>query len=211
MSIFLICNQGVAGSNPAAGTSLPPQSRSIPCIFRNALFRMIKPMRNKAEKRGTSWHIRGTFCGTLAMVMAGLAAAPAVAQQPAPFSFTCAAVSVWDGDGPITCADGRKVRLAGVNAREVDGSCRPGHPCPRVSGIASRDALVALLGGSRGKAADGHIRVAARLRCEVTGFSYGRVTAFCRNAHETDLSCALVASGHAAIWQRHWGKHRCTR
>lgn len=168
-------------------------------------------MRNKAEKCGTSWHIRGTFCGTVVALAAVAPVAPAAFAQPEPIAFNCNAISVWDGDGPVTCADGRKVRLAGVNAREIDGSCRKGHPCPDPSGIASRGALVALLGGSKGVTPDGHIRVEARLRCEVTGFSYGRVTAFCRNARGIDLSCALVANGHAAIWQRHWGKHRCPK
>jgi endonuclease YncB( thermonuclease family) len=148
-------------------------------------------------------------CAIFAAVIVQFTYNPSAIASPTPLTFACSAVSVWDGDGPVTCSDGRKVRLAGVNAREIDGSCRKGHPCPLVSGIASRDALVALLGGSRGTTADGHVRVAARLRCEVTGFSYGRVTAFCRTARGTDLSCALVASGHAAIWQRHWGNHRC--
>lgn len=136
--------------------------------------------------------------------------APALA-APAPIPFVCDAVLVWDGDGPITCADGRKVRLAGINTREIDGTCRKGHPCNSVPGTVARDALVQMLGGSRGATADGHVRVAARLSCDVTGFSYGRVTAFCRTARGTDLSCAMVASGNAAIWRRHWAAHRCTK
>jgi endonuclease YncB( thermonuclease family) len=112
------------------------------------------------------------------------------AAAPDSIAFTCDAVLVWDGGGPITCADGRRIRLAGINTREIDGTCRKCHPCDRVLGTVARDALAPLLGGSRGTTADGHIRVSARLSCNVTGFSYGRVTAFCRNTRGTDLSYA---------------------
>lgn len=74
-------------------------------------------------------------------------------------SFTCTPTAVWDGDGPIWCAEGPRIRIAGVAAREMDGSCRPNHPCPSVSGIDARDRLVALLGGPRGKLSTGHVKV----------------------------------------------------
>lgn len=32
-------------------------------------------------------------------------------------SFTCTPTRVWDGDGPIWCAEGPKIRLAGIAAR----------------------------------------------------------------------------------------------
>ena len=158
--------------------------------------------RNKSEKRGTIYAILAAVC----------AAWPAPAHPvttPEPIRFTCDAVLVWDGDGPITCADGRKVRLAGISTREQDGSCRKGHPCTKVSGIAARGRLARLMGGSLGSTSDGHVRVNARLSCDVTGFSYGRVTAFCRTARNVDLSCAMVASGYAAIWPKYWAGHRC--
>ncbi|MCY7397374.1 MAG: hypothetical protein LH466_00860, partial [Sphingomonas bacterium] len=59
-------------------------------------------------------------------------------------TFPCTAVAVWDGDGPIWCAEGPRIRLAGVAARELDGSCRQSHPCPVPSGIFARDTLVGL-------------------------------------------------------------------
>ena len=40
-------------------------------------------------------------------------------------SFTCTPTAVWDGDGPIWCAEGPKIRLAGIAAREIDGECKP--------------------------------------------------------------------------------------
>src|SRR5687767_12542809 len=45
-------------------------------------------------------------------------------------SFACTPTAVWDGDGPIWCAEGPKIRLAGIAAREIDGTCKKGHPCP---------------------------------------------------------------------------------
>lgn len=45
--------------------------------------------------------------------------------------FLCTPTLVADGDGPVWCAEGPRIRLAGIAARELDGTCRPGHPCPR--------------------------------------------------------------------------------
>lgn len=66
---------------------------------------------------------------------------------------------MWDGDGPIFCAEGPKIRIAGVAAREMDGSCRPNQPCPAATAIEARDRLVTLLGGRKGTASDGHVGV----------------------------------------------------
>lgn len=74
-------------------------------------------------------------------------------------TFTCTPTSVWDGDGPIWCAEGPRIQIAGVAAREMDGSCRPNHPCPSVSATEARDWLVQLLGGSRGRLSTGHVKV----------------------------------------------------
>ena len=39
-------------------------------------------------------------------------------------TFTCTPVAVWDGDGPVWCAEGPRIRIAGVAAREMDGAVR---------------------------------------------------------------------------------------
>lgn len=126
-------------------------------------------------------------------------------------SFTCTPVAVWDGDGPIWCAEGPKIRLAGVAAREIDGSCRPYHPCPRASGTAARDQLVRLLGGRRGTAGTGHILVRGpRLACLSQGDGKGdRTAAWCSAPRTGDLSCALVASGFVVRWGRYWRGENC--
>ena len=70
----------------------------------------------------------------------------AAAAVPAGKAFACTPVAVYDGDGPIWCAEGPKIRETGIAAREVDGTCRPNQPCPKVSAERSRDALVKLIG-----------------------------------------------------------------
>jgi endonuclease YncB( thermonuclease family) len=126
-------------------------------------------------------------------------------------SFRCTPTAVWDGDGPIWCAEGPKIRIAGVAAREIDGSCRPGQPCPPVSGTDARDRLVRLLGGSRGMTSDGHVVVrSATMNCVSDGSAGGsRTAAWCRSSNVGDLSCAVVSAGGAVRWARFWRNHAC--
>jgi endonuclease YncB( thermonuclease family) len=126
-------------------------------------------------------------------------------------TFTCTPTAVWDGDGPVWCAEGPKIRIAGVAAREIDESCRPGQPCPLVSGIDARDRLVRLLGGARGKLPTGHIVVrSSAMTCLSDGNGKGeRTAAWCRSPTVGDLSCAVVAAGGAVRWPRYWREHRC--
>lgn len=126
-------------------------------------------------------------------------------------SFACTPTAVRDGDGPIWCAEGPKIRLAGIAAREMDGACRPGHPCPTSSGVAARDRLVGLLGGARGSLPTGHVRVVSGpMRCLSDGSAKGgRTAAWCITSSGVDLSCAMVRSGHAVRWDRFWRGHRC--
>lgn len=131
---------------------------------------------------------------------------------PAGERFRCTPTLVWDGDGPIFCAEGPKVRIAGVAAREIDGGCRPNQPCPSVGGIEARDRLVRLLGGRKGETADGHIIVRApAMTCTSDGSAGGsRTAAWCISPGIGDLSCAVVRVGGAIRWPRYWRDHRCT-
>lgn len=126
-------------------------------------------------------------------------------------SFKCSPISVWDGDGPVKCAEGPKLRLAGIAAREIDGTCRLGQPCPDATGIEARDALVRLLGGPRGTTRDGHVIVrGARLTCISEGSGKGsRTAAWCSLPNGRDLSCAMVATGTALRWARYDPSNRC--
>jgi endonuclease YncB( thermonuclease family) len=125
--------------------------------------------------------------------------------------FTCTPVRVWDGDGPVWCAEGPRLRLSGIAAREMDGSCRTGQPCPEASATLARDTLVRILGTPVGRSSEGHVLVRARpLRCVSVGSGRGsRTAAWCVTSTGVDVSCAMVRSGTALRWPRYWGAHRC--
>ena len=126
-------------------------------------------------------------------------------------AFDCTPIKVWDGDGPIHCSEGPRIRLSGIAAREADGSCRPDHPCPEAAAEAARDALVALLGRRLSVAATGHVLVEGpALRCTSEGPAGGkRTAAWCVSPTAGDLSCAMVASGTVLKWDRYWRNHSC--
>jgi endonuclease YncB( thermonuclease family) len=130
---------------------------------------------------------------------------------PAGQSFDCSPVAVWDADGPIWCAEGPKIRLSGIAAREMDGSCSPGHPCPSADPVAARDHLVRLVGTPTGKLSTGHITVKGpTMHCRSVGGGKGaRTAAWCVSPKGGDLSCAMVRDGYAARWDRYWQGHRC--
>lgn len=128
-------------------------------------------------------------------------------------SFPCTPTRVWDGDGPIWCAEGPRVRLAGIAAREMDGTCRRWQPCPDASALEARDRLVELLGGTRGHSAEGHILVRGpRLTCLSDGAAKGsRTAAWCTAPALGDLSCAMVESGTVLRWKHFGGDAVCRR
>ncbi len=103
--------------------------------------------------------------------------------------FTCHVNGVHDGDGPIYCDEGQKVRLTAIAARERDETCNPGHPCPAASGASATHELRRL---SLGQA----------LVCEKTGTSYTRTTAWCWRSDGTELNCAMMRSEKAAYWPK---------
>ncbi|MCB4860366.1 hypothetical protein K7W03_12280 [Sphingobium sp. PNB] len=126
-------------------------------------------------------------------------------------TFTCTPTRVWDGDGPIWCAEGPRIRLAGIAAREIDETCKPGHPCPAASGKEARDQLVHLLGGPQGKTRTGHTLVSGPpLQCRSQGSAKGsRTAAWCSAPGVGDLSCAMVRFGRALAWQHYGGDRTC--
>lgn len=130
---------------------------------------------------------------------------------PAGATFTCTPTAVWDGDGPIWCEEGPRIRLAGIAAPEMDGSCSPGHPCSDVAPEVSRDALVRLVGRPTGRGPHGHVTVEGpAMRCRSDGSAGGnRTAAWCVSPIGGDLACAMVRSGWAARWARYWKEHRC--
>lgn len=141
------------------------------------------------------------------MILALLAASIVDSGQP----FTCTPTHVWDGDGPVWCAEGPHLRIAGIAAREMDGTCRTNQPCPAASAIETRDALVQLMGGARGTISTGHVVVRGpRLTCRSEGGAGGnRTAAWCRLPSGADLSCAMIKTGAVLRWDRYWKGPAC--
>ena len=135
----------------------------------------------------------------------------AAAIVPAGQSFDCTPIQVWDGDGPIWCAEGPRVRLSGIAAREMDETCNANQPCPAASAIEARDGLVALIGERRGLSPDGHVIVRGpTMKClSVGGAGGARTAAWCVSPRAGDVSCAMVSSGLALKWERYWRDHQC--
>jgi endonuclease YncB( thermonuclease family) len=124
---------------------------------------------------------------------------PAARPHTAPAAtFTCTVTKVHDGDGPIWCAEGPKVRLTAIAARELDGKCSAGHPCPSASGQQAHQALWRLARGQK-------------LTCEATGTSYSRVTAWCWRPDGVELNCAMVKSGTVLRWEKFDRRRRMCR
>ena len=124
------------------------------------------------------------FTVTLLWPVGGLPVQPVSAPN---FDFECEVAHVNDGD-TLRCRDGTRVRLHAIAARETDGTCSAGHPCPDSPAAESRLALERLAG--------------SRITCLQTGTSYKRVTAICHNAGGVEINCAMVQSGAAARWDR---------
>lgn len=126
---------------------------------------------------------------------------PVHALPPAPF--VCAVVRVHDGDGPLWCANGIKVRIAGVQAPDYEDA----EPCRR------RDASRANYTCDNA-AADRSRQIVERLvlrqslNCQPMGRSYARVVARCTLPDGRSLSCAVIAAGAAVRWDRYWRQYR---
>jgi endonuclease YncB( thermonuclease family) len=136
-----------------------------------------------------------------------------VAIVPSGETFQCTPTRVWDGDGPIWCSEGARIRLSGIAAREMDGTCRKNHPCPKAGAEDARDALVRLIGKPIGRSREGHILVKGpTMTCKSEGGAGGnRTSAWCISPVGGDLSCGLVNGGWALRWSRYWKTHQCKK
>lgn len=136
----------------------------------------------------------------------------AAAIVPAGQSFECTPTAVWDGDGPIWCAEGPHIRLSGIAAREMDGTCSRGHPCPDTTAEAAKAALASLVGDPVGRSTHGHTLVEGpTMLCQSVGGAGGnRTAAWCVSPRGGDINCAMVRAGWAARWDRYWKGHKCS-
>lgn len=117
-----------------------------------------------------------------------------------PALFLCAMPVPIDAD-TLICQDGTRVRIAAINARERDGSCRTGAVCPIMPPERATTIVRKLV----------HRQT---LRCRAVGRSYGRVVATCSLPDGHDLGCAVVRTGAAAFepgWARKYKIGSCER
>ena len=128
-------------------------------------------------------------------------------------TFTCTPVAVYDADGPIWCKEGPRLRIAGAAARETDGTCRPGHPCPAMPPEQARAVTIRMMGARvTGRLRTGHLTVTAPpMLCTWRGTS-GKRTVASRLAGGRDLGCAIIRAGAAAdwpVWRERYGMEGC--
>lgn len=114
---------------------------------------------------------------------------PAIAEE-APGAVQCTHPQITDGD-TLRCA-GLRIRLAGIDAPEMPGHCRPGRDCTPGDPFKAKAYLEFITRGP--------------ITCRQEDIDvYGRTVARCRNA-EVDLSCAMLDSGNAV---RRYGHIDC--
>ena len=155
--------------------------------------------RGSTDKMRVMALVAALSAAVFSVVLAWPEAGTAVKATPATGErFSCTVTKVHDGDGPIWCAEGPRIRLTAIAARELDETCSPGHPCPGASGASAQQALERLALGRT-------------LQCEKTGTSYNRVTAWCWRGDGVELNCAMVEGGWAARWDRYDPHNRMCR
>lgn len=115
-------------------------------------------------------------------------------------SFLCLVTRVHDGDGPLWCANGVRVRVAGVQAPDFENAvpCRRGraaYVCSNVKAERSRRVVERLT-------------LNRTMICQTVGKSYKRVVARCTLTDGRSLSCAMIAAGAATRWESYWRQYR---
>lgn len=156
--------------------------------------------RKTVHRRNALTHLpRARQLGAMLPLFALLAAS-------ASSSFLCEAVALHDVDGPIHCSSGLRIRLQGIGATEMDGTCRKAQPCVPGDPVAQRRIMVTRVIGAaitrEDKSVSGQAWFAKPvvLHCESVGRSYDRVTAWCRKSGGEDLSCGAIRAGIALRW-----------
>lgn len=118
----------------------------------------------------------------------------------------CVVAAIHDGDGPIHCANGVAIRIAGIQAPDFESAspCRqhkPGYVCDDAKAEASRLILM-------------HLIYRQTLVCEPLARSHKRVVARCTLADGRDLRCAMIRAGGAVEWPEYrerYGLEPCPR
>ncbi len=106
-----------------------------------------------------------------------------------PPAIECHVIAVADAD-TVRCADGTRIRLAGISARERDGSCNSAPDCPTMRHAQAQPIAARLM-------------LARTIRFRVVGVSYGRPV-----GDNPAIRCALVRSGAVVPWVRYMRQYR---
>lgn len=116
--------------------------------------------------------------------------------------FICIVTRVHDGDGPLWCRSGQKIRVAGIQAPDFTSA----EPCRRTE---ARRANYTCndRAAERSQQIVSRLVLGKRLTCRPMGMSYQRVVARCTLPDGRSLSCAAIAAGAAVRWDRYWRRY----
>ena len=117
--------------------------------------------------------------------------------------FTCVVVRVHDGDGPLWCASGITVRIAGVQAPDYEDA----EPCRR-AGARRANHTCDTVAADRGQQIVERLVLRQTLMCQPVAMSYARRVARCTLADRRSLSCAVIATGAAVRWDQYCWQYR---
>jgi endonuclease YncB( thermonuclease family) len=114
-------------------------------------------------------------------------------------AFLCLVTHVHDGDGPLWCANGIKVRIAGAQAPDFENAepCRRGKPAYVCSDVQA----------ARSQRIVEKMTLNRSMTCQPVGKSYTRVVARCTLPDGRSLSCAVIAAGAATRWDSYWRRY----
>lgn len=117
--------------------------------------------------------------------------------------FVCEVVRIYDGDGPLWCRSGQKVRVAGIQAPDFEKA----EPCRRT---AARRATYTCddTAARRSQQIVSRLTLNQRLICQPMGTSYKRVVARCTLPDGRSLSCTTIAAGAAVRWDSYWRRYK---
>lgn len=120
-----------------------------------------------------------------------------------PPPFVCEVVKVHDGDGPLWCRSGQRVRIAGIQAPDFESAepCR--RPAARRAAYTCDDAAA-----RRSRAIVERLVLRQRITCRPVDRSYNRIVARCTLADGRSLSCAAIAAGAAVRWSTYWRRYK---
>lgn len=124
-----------------------------------------------------------------------------IADLPPPF--VCQVVRVHDGDGPLWCRSGERVRIAGIQAPDYASASPCRRPAARRAAYSCDSAAAA-----RSRRIVERLVLRQRISCQPVDRSYKRIVASCTLPDGRSLSCAAIAAGAAVRWESYWRRYK---